>query len=59
MARAFEPKPRLALPLAWMMVKRNRDLQPNIMTKIPNIFSLSVFGATLPKPTEMSPVKVK
>ena len=24
-----------------------------------NIFSLSVLGATLPKPTEMSPVKQK
>lgn len=35
------------------------NLQPNIMTKIPNIFSLSVLGATLPNPTEMSPVKVK
>jgi hypothetical protein len=35
------------------------DLQPSIMTKMPNIFSLSVFGATLPNPTEMSPVNVK
>ena len=35
------------------------NLQPTSMSMIENIFSLSVFGATFPKPTEIRPVKQK
>jgi hypothetical protein len=34
-------------------------LHPTNITQIVNIFSASVLGATLPKPTDVSDVKVK
>lgn len=36
-----------------------RDLHPTSITHTVNIFSVSVFGATLPNPTEVREVKVK
>ena len=35
------------------------DLHPESIIAIAKIISLSVFGATLPKPTETKPVKTK
>jgi len=35
------------------------DSHPSIIMQMAKIFSVSVFGATLPKPTLISPVKVK
>ena len=39
--------------------KSLQHLHPTSMRIMENIFSLSVLGATLPKPTEISPVKQK
>lgn len=41
------------------VVKRCNYLHPTSITHIVKIFSASVFGATLPKPTDVSEVKVK
>lgn len=38
---------------------KQRDLHPTSITHTVNIFSVSVFGATLPNPTEVREVKVK
>lgn len=35
------------------------DLHPTSITQTVNIFSVSVFGATFPKPTDVNEVKVK
>ncbi len=35
------------------------DLHPSIIIQMAKIFSVSVLGATLPKPTDMRPVNVK
>ena len=49
----------MTIPFFTCMLLYGRNLQPTSMRMIEKIFSLSVLGATLPKPTEMSPVKQK
>lgn len=39
--------------------QNQQNLHPANMTQIVNIFSASVFGATLPKPTDVNDVNVK
>lgn len=41
------------------MGEEGLDLHPTNMTQMVKIFSASVFGATLPKPTDVNDVKVK
>jgi hypothetical protein len=42
-----------------IFLKLHLNLHPTNMTQIVKIFSASVFGATLPKPTDVNEVNVK
>ena len=52
-------KKNAKLDISDAEVKSLQHLHPTSMRIIEKIFSLSVLGATLPKPTEISPVKQK
>lgn len=46
-------------PIEKSMGNKNQNLHPTSITQMVKIFSASVFGATLPKPTDVNDVNVK